>query len=143
MKLRQFSLHVIFPILIGGLLYILFRSKRLVMFDWFADVGLLDSIFAIRGEFNQYKSCLPDWIYFSLPDGLWTYAFSSTFLIVWQNDFKIARLWLIIPFLLGCVVEIAQGMQIFRGTFDLLDLAFSVVGILGSVLILKRTNNIL
>jgi hypothetical protein len=126
--------HVISPLTIGGLIYVVFRAKSLRMFSWFESIGIKTQISFLREYFSPIKSCLPSWVYFSLPDGLWVYSFTSIILILWAGKINF---WLIIPFTSGILIEILQGLS-FTGTFDYLDLAFSLIGISTSIVIINR-----
>lgn len=138
MKKRNLIIaHTILPLLVGGLLYISFRSTTLKMFSWFKFIGIENTILNIRQQLSPLKLNLPEWTYFSLPDGLWVYSFTSALLIVWDNQFRHAKIWLLIPFFTGAIIEIAQGFKIFRGTFDILDLTFTIVALLLSIIIIN------
>jgi len=139
-RTRLVILNVILPLIIGGLIYISFRSVNLRMFVWFDAIGIHELIYKIRELFNPFKSYIPKWIYFSLPDGLWVYSFSYVLLLIWKDKLKVAIVWLIIPFTAGCLVELAQLIKVFPGTFDYLDLIMSSLGIISSLLILKYKN---
>ena len=121
-------IHCLTTLLLGGLLYVLFRSTTLRMFKWFSLIGLEDAIQSARTSVFEYKNSLPNWAYFSLPDGLWTYSFTSAILIYWNNDNQKTKLWLLIPFTTGILIEIFQAFKLFPGTFDYLDLTFSILG---------------
>lgn len=122
-KTFQILLHVLLPIYVGGFIYILFRSKSLVMFDWFEAIGILDFIQTLRNYFIGIKGNVPIWVYYSLPDGLWTYSFTSTILL-FESNWKVLKFWLLVPFLFGPLIEIFQLFRLFPGTFDPLDLLF-------------------
>jgi hypothetical protein len=126
--------HVISPLTAGGLIYIVFRTKSLRMFSWFESIGINTQISFLREYFSPLKYWLPSWVYFSLPDGLWVYSFTSIILILWAGKINF---WLIIPFSFGILIEILQGLS-FKGTFDYLDLAFSIIGISTSTIIINR-----
>jgi glycopeptide antibiotics resistance protein len=104
------------------------------MFGWIEIIGFNSEISFLREYVSPLKSWLPSWVYFSLPDGLWVYSFTSIILILWAGKINY---WLIIPFITGVLVEILQGFT-FIGTFDYLDLAFSILGISTSILIINR-----
>ena len=138
MRLKSLILtHVISPILIGGFIYISFRSLSLRLFKWLDALGLMTTSLSIRNFFHPFKKDLPNWVYFSLPDGLWVYSFSSAIMIMWRNNYEKAKYWLLIPFFLGIIIEIAQGLKIIRGTFDIIDLIFSIIALLSSILIIN------
>ncbi len=136
-KINLIVVHSLTPLLLGGLLYISFRSTTLKMFSWFRYIGVEDSILTIRQEFSNLKLYLPQWTYYSLPDGLWVYSFTSALLILWDNQFKNMKFWLLIPLFSGAIIEVAQGLKIFRGTFDILDLTFTIVALLLSIIIIN------
>lgn len=137
-KIKLVSFHCLTPLLIGGLLYVLFRSTTLRMFEWFSLIGLEDVIQSARTSVFEYKNYLPNWTYFSLPDGLWIYSFTSAILIYWHNDNQKTKLWLLIPFTTGILIEILQGFKLFPGTFDYLDLTFSILGLSLSKIIINN-----
>jgi hypothetical protein len=137
---RLFSLfifHVFFPISIGGLIYMFFRSKSLLMFTWFDNLGLNTMISYYRSSLIKYSNIIPDWVLFSLPDGLWVYSFSSSLLLLWGNDFKISSFWLFLPFLFGSGVEIMQKFDLVSGTFDIIDLIICLLASILSIIIVK------
>ena len=126
-------IHVLVPLLVGGLIYILFRNESLLMFNWFDNLGILEQIKELRAVLNPMKTILPNWVYYSLADGLWTYAFVSAYLIYYKIDY-----WLILPFLLSIGVEILQYFQLFQGTFDVIDLLCCIIGYTLPFLLLKN-----
>jgi hypothetical protein len=122
-------IHCLTPLFLGGLLYILFRSTTLRMFKWFTLLGIHNTINYARKCTFKLKNEVPNWTYFSIPDGLWIYSFTSAILIYWHNDNQKTKLWLLIPFTTGILIEVLQGLKLFPGTFDYLDLTFSVLGL--------------
>lgn len=134
-------IHCLSPLLLGGLLYILFRSTTLRMFKWLTFVGLDNVIQYARINVFQLKNQIPSWAYFSLPDGLWIYSFTSAILIHWNNDWQKVKIWLLIPFITGFLIEIFQGFKLFPGTFDFIDLTFSILGISLSKIIINHKFN--
>ena len=128
--------HVICPLLLGGFIYISFRTKSLVLFNWIEDISLSGVVNVIRNIFYPLKSIVPNWIVFSLPDGLWTYAFTSSLLIIW-NNINNKVLIAFIPLLIGVILELLQYLKINSGTFDLMDIATYIIAATLSILIFK------
>ncbi|MCR4030286.1 MULTISPECIES: hypothetical protein [Flavobacterium] len=128
-------IHVIVPLVIGGLIYISFRSLSLRMFDWFKWIHIDFITSLIRDIMYPFKRQIPTWFYFSLPDALWVYSFSSALLIIWKDQFKKGKYWLLIPLLSGSIVEIAQAVKLFPGTFDMIDLIFTTTALLFSIML--------
>ena len=132
--------HCLIPLFLGGIMYILFRSSGLRMFHWFSILGLDSLIYSLRSIFSPFKNYLPYWTYCSLPDGLWVYASTVALLVFWNGKLTF---WVILPFLSGLFVEIAQGLHFFPGTFDTLDVLFYFFALILSVKIVlpKFTKN--
>jgi hypothetical protein len=122
-KLELTIIHCLMPLLLGGFIYLSFRSKQLRMFDWFTYLNFDNFISYLRELFFQYKIFLPNCILYSIPDGLWVYSFTSALLIAWEGKLNI---WLSIPLVAGPVLEIAQLLNIFPGTFDIMDLLLTI-----------------
>lgn len=143
MRLQVFKLiviHCFIPLFIGGLIYILFRSNTLNMFNWFETLGMDQIIKDLRGLFLLLKPNIPEWVYYSLPNALWVYSFTSGILLIWG---KSLTFWLITPVLFGVLVEFAQYFQIFPGTADIMDFVTGLFAFISSNLIfhLKTYNN--
>lgn len=136
-RFYKFLIHAILPLSLGGLIYISFRSTNLKMFSWFEILNIDSYIFIIRFKLIEYKVFFPSWFYFSLPDALWAYSFSSSILIFWINNLKIGKLFLSIPLSYIIFSEFLQLLEIIRGTFDILDLIISIIGIIISYKFIK------
>lgn len=126
--------NVLLPLLLGAFLYISFRSTTIRMFDWFEFIGIEQFTNLIRISFHPIKSSLPTWIYYSLPDGLWMYSFSSVYLLIWRKEIGNGKYWLLIPLITGCLFEILQGLKLFEGTFDPIDLSLCLLALMLSII---------
>jgi hypothetical protein len=127
--------HCVLPTLFGGMIYVLFRPLSLRMFDWFEFIGFMDPILSIRAASENYL-LLPDWFYYALPDGLWTYAFTSSFILIWGNSTGL-KYWLAIPLFLSLIPEVLQFFNLLTGTFDWNDLFFQLFGFILSIIYFK------
>ena len=137
---KQLFLLGLLPILIGGFLYILFRSEHLTMFRWFKALSLNHGISFLRTISNHFVGNLPDWFLYSLPDGLYLFSFTSFLLIIWNYELSIKSALFIfsVPFL-AIISEGFQHIGLFPGTFDELDLFYYISGIFISVLTVNPT----
>jgi hypothetical protein len=110
----KFFLHVLLPVVIGTLVYILWRGINLINTN-----ALL-------------TSSPPDWFKYSLPDGLWLYALLSAIIFIWKEKFSTQLFrWLLLAISLSFFSEVLQAYNIIQGTFDLNDLfAYSLATIL-------------
>ena len=107
--------------LIGGFIYIAFRTTSLLMFKWFDILGLSNAIYTIRAGVSDCKIA-SSWILYSLPDGLWTLSYIIVMAALW--DFDLCKHYLIVFFIpiLAIVSEVFQAFGLVHGTFDLVDL---------------------
>lgn len=141
-KLIKISLKIVYnvlmPMIVGMLIYVSFRSTSLKMFVWFDIIGIVEYSKLIRELINPLKKSLPTWVYYSLPDALWVYSFSSIYLILWKNQINY---WLIFPLYFGCLFEIAQALKLFEGTYDPIDLSLSLIAFILSIFINQLTKN--
>jgi hypothetical protein len=111
---------------IGGMLYILSRSTTLVMFRWFRFIGIINGIQALRSSAHPYLDLLPNWVYFSLPEGLWYLSGLLAFEAIWGSEARLRRqrrAWLILFSLLAVGSELGQLPGWVPGRFDFMDLA--------------------
>lgn len=116
-------------LIIGGLIYVSFRSKSLVMFKWFALLSVETQIGQLRELTLIFKDSLPEWFIFSLPDGLWIFSYCSLILLIWGNKITMPNfLWFFLIPVVAISSECGQLLGIFPGTFDVADLTFYIVG---------------
>lgn len=140
-RLKPHFANIVLPLIIGGLIYVGFRSKKLRFFDWIDRIGFSDIINEIRTITYPYKEILPNWVLNCLPDGLWTYSFSATLFFVWEEFFIKNKKLLILPFILVLIMEVLQLLGLIHGTFDVVDLLVSLIMNLLLIAILKLEYN--
>lgn len=116
--MKKLVLHIVLPIFIGSMIYILFREKTLLMFDWFSYLKLNFIIDFLRNNFYGYRTHVPKSILFSLPDALWVYSFTMFLSIYFKN-----RILLSIIFIGSIITEISQ-LWFVVGTFDIYDVIY-------------------
>jgi hypothetical protein len=110
------------PLLIGGLVYLLWRSTSLFMFRWFDFLGLHSVINAIRIAFAPVRGYIPSWMLYSLPDAAW--ASCGVFLLaaIWSGSYHPSRhFWVLLAPSLALCGEFAQLFHLLPGTFDVAD----------------------
>lgn len=109
-------------LLIGGILYIAFRTKSLLMFKWAEWLHLDSYVEIIRLYATKYNPSY--FVKYCLPNTLWTISYMlMTDALVSKNKYKI--LWILsLPFM-TMFFEILQIWHIIPGTFDICDL-FSI-----------------
>jgi hypothetical protein len=109
--------------LLGGVIYILWRDPALLMFKWFRVLGLEPLVLQLRLESSAVEPVLPRWILYSVPDGLWVYALTAFMAHAWagspSSPFK--TFWLSLGLVLGAGSELGQLAHVVPGTFDWTD----------------------
>lgn len=104
------------------------------MFNWFKSIGLNQNIDFLRNFASSIKNYIPLWAFFSLPDGLWIYSFSSA-IIIWIKLQKMSNYFIIVPFFFGPICELLQKLMIIPGTFDIFDFVILMIFFMLSVLL--------
>jgi len=136
---RQLKIGHLISLIIGGLIYILFRSNSLLMFEWFALLGILDLVIFCRGMIDPILHLIPSWILYSAPDGLWMFSYMCFILMVWGNSIDYKNLiWIILLPLYAFYTEFGQFFGFVSGTFDFLDLFFYFLGCLFPFILYTR-----
>lgn len=59
--------------IVGGVIYVSYRVKSLYMFSWFNILGLDNYVDYLRSNIGAYR--IPNFVKYSLPDGLWLFAY--------------------------------------------------------------------
>ncbi len=116
----KFRLHVCVPTFIGASIYLLFRTPSLLVFNWVESVGLDTHLMALRDSVSGVQ--LPDWLLYSLPDGVWVYAITMWMLIIW--DGAPPWFWLLLGVVLALGAELGQAIGLVQGTYQHLDMLF-------------------
>jgi hypothetical protein len=133
---RKIILNIIIPIIIGSLIYILFRSKSILIFNYFKVLQLDLIIDSWRLKIKMYKPY--DWIVFCLPGGLWMYSYIYAIGLSWKNIIdKKNIIWYILPLFLAVSSEFCQYYKFIKGTFDWQDVATYTLFTVFALVILK------
>lgn len=123
--------HIIiglFPVLIGGLIYLTYRTETLLMFGWFNYIGFSDVIEFLRLNPLLQNIAIPNWIKYSLPDALWLFSFNYILLIFWNFRIDIHSVfWFFLSASIGVFSELGQLINIIPGTFDYIDLLLLLI----------------
>ncbi|MBN4054930.1 hypothetical protein JYT15_00315 [Acidimicrobium ferrooxidans] len=128
---RAFLLHIVLPLAVGSALYVLWRPTNLLVFRWLDAAGLLSVSYAARSVVGVWPGVLPEWILYSLPDGLWIYAFTSWMSSIWKGAGGLSAIaWIYSGMVLGIGSELGQGLGLVPGTFELNDLLCYGLGFL-------------
>lgn len=109
-------------LIIGGLIYVGYRDKSLLMFRWFEKLGISNEVDTFREFVNS--GGIYGWVKYCLPDGLWLFAYMFLIGSIW-GDSKSWRSYFFLYSLPICALisEMLQYFGLLPGTFDWIDIA--------------------
>ncbi|PJZ87451.1 hypothetical protein [Leptospira levettii] len=115
-------LSPILSLIIGGLIYILFRENHIVLNIYIRKGYILD-LSNIIAQSNIKKDLLFDVIVNSLPGGLWAYSLLRTMGLIWDKDqFTKYYFFSLLAFMIIIIPEILQYFNLVQGVFDIKDM---------------------
>lgn len=128
---RRLSLLILalMAVLAGGMLYILFRPDSYVFYRWIEALGLDGVVGRIRSFSMPLLDKLPVWFVYSLPNGLWAFAYTVIICILWagsRSRWRYAWYASIVVLVVG--FELLQLTDLIAGTFCWVDMAFGAGG---------------
>lgn len=107
-------------VVLGGMVYLLYRDRSLLMFSWFDAVGIggvVDSMRAWAVSVDPYH-----WVRYNMPAGLWLFSYMFVIDAVWgDDDSGSGRLFVYALPALALVSEFLQIAGLCPGVFDVLD----------------------
>ena len=146
MKKIKFTL-VFLPLLIGVLIYLLYRSKNLYYYNFIHFLNINGYVLLARETAILYRKLFPTWVIYSLPDGLWLFSTGGAFLIA-RKKYLLHFFWFLFIYLFMVGIEYIQkfygGHGTPIGTFDKTDIiaytyAYIIINIIS--LILRKFDN--
>lgn len=108
---------------LGCAIYLLFRTKTLYIYQWCSTLGLSNTIDHARASVHDWN--IPDFIKFSLPDGLYCAAYILFMDAIWKDDEGFIKHFVIslVP-IITITCELLQYFGLVNGTFDCCDLVY-------------------
>jgi hypothetical protein len=135
-------LHIFGPLLIGGFIYIGWRSSSLHMFVWLDQLGCTSAVTLLREQVHPFERLMPEWLLYSVPDGAWVWSMTSCFTLIWkQCNSKESTFWILSPILLGIGSELGQWAGLVPGTFDFTDLGVMLFAFIVPYLSLREVTS--
>jgi hypothetical protein len=108
-SLMKIVIHVLMPISIGIIIYMLFRGIPII-----DPHGNIFPIWTIK---------VPEWAMYNIPDGLWMYSLLFCTSMIWAHEKSYTHYgWLTIILILSITSEFLQKWGLITGTFDLQDI---------------------
>jgi len=129
-------------LLLGGIIYILFRASEPVFFKWIPGIVSDNWFNFARHSSVSFSQSLPEWIVFSLPNGLWAFAYSLLITGIWAGS----KSWLLI-FWMASIPVLVLGFELLQltgtlpGIFCIHDIAFGIAGLIIGILAGTKTIN--
>lgn len=122
----EILLHVIFPVVMGSMIYIMFHRESLLVFQWIKIAGLSGPVADLRSFTFPLSRMMPQWIRYSLADGIWVYSGTALLLMIWRGKPKtyLSRLWILLPLVTAVGAEVLQLLCLVQGTFCKTDMLF-------------------
>ena len=118
-------------LILGGTIYILFYTSQPVFFSWIRAAGLHNWLTQARHYSLTAGSNLPPWVVFSLPDGLWAFAYAVLITGIWiRSNSGLKYFWMSTIPVLVIGLELLQNTGMVKGTFSLQDIVFEISGLL-------------
>ena len=128
-------------LVVGGIIYALWRSQSLLMFQWLDAVGVARLVERIRADVLFIP--VPAWIRYSLPDALWAASGVFLFSAIWSGSRSSLRhIWMCIAPSLAIGGELAQAAHLIPGTFDIVDLLICALLSGASLLLTLRFSDV-
>ncbi len=146
MKKIKFLL-VFLPLLLGVIIYLLYRSKNLYYYNLIHFLNINGYVLLARETAILYRKLFPTWVIYSLPDGLWLFSTGAAFLIA-RKKYLLHFFWFLFIYLFMVGIEYIQkfygGHGTPIGTFDKTDIiaytyAYIIINIIA--LILRKFDN--
>lgn len=126
---------------LGGIIYIFLRPSEHVFFHWISAAGL-DRWFSLARR-NPVSTGLlfPKWFVFSLPNGLWAFAYSFLITSIWSgSESWLKFFWMTSIPVLVFGYEILQYAGVIPGTFCMQDIAMAGAALsMGIIIGFKKT----
>ena len=135
----KYLIHVLFPVITGGLIYIGFREPQLLLFNWINILGLGQIAGEIRVYMINNVNIFPNQLIYSMPGALWLYSFISFNFLLWINSKSKARIfWIIVPIFIAFHHELFQKFNLISGTYSNTDILYYLSSILFAYFTLIR-----
>jgi hypothetical protein len=115
---------------LGGLVYVLWRPDTLPFFGWLEAVGLSEFVQWLRSYARPFYPHLPEWLVFSLPNGLWAFFYALIMMhLWWYRKSWMKYFWLGSIPIVATGYEFTQYLGIIPGIFCIKDFVFGIFGI--------------
>lgn len=136
---NHFYLFVLAPMLLALLIYVSFRSEK-ILINLLIDKSFLGDIFNhYRKMIAPIYTLIPHSLCFSFPSALWLFSILNFFLLVWNFEINRSNFyWYLLPLVYCLVLEFLQKKKVTDGTFDKIDVLFYLLSSVAFFALHKR-----
>ena len=114
---------------IGALIYLCCRTTDLYFFNLFPD-GRLPMWLVETREWIATEVNMPEWVRYSLPDGLWLFSYLLFIDLLWGNTMRKWKLLFLTALPVGILIsEALQMLHVIPGTGDWMDILFYMLAL--------------
>lgn len=106
--------------------YLFFRTERTVITQLFISLVSYEDFLEMREHVNSVIT-LPEFIIFSLPEGLWVFCISLTSRSLYIKTGSREIRLVLVPLVVAIGMELSQLVHLTRGRFDVMDIAVSIL----------------
>ena len=130
-------------IIFGGIIYILFRPIEPVFFRLFNLIGLEGWTSLVRRYTIPESGNLPEWLVYTLPNGLWAFAYTVLIFSIWGGSkSRLKYVWFVSIPILVFGFESLQLTGFIRGTFSFQDIFSGLIGIIVGIITVITTTKL-
>ena len=124
--MRKKYIIIIVPLLVSLFIYLFYRTEKTVINDLVIQIISIKNYATLRDAVTQVLP-LSKLVIYSLPGGLWVFCITLTSMpfYIAVNTRKIQCTF--IPLIFSIGLEVLQLLRFTNGTFDLLDIAISIL----------------
>jgi len=112
----------ILSIILGCIIYLLWRETNLLMFSWFETIGFSPIILNLRESVAISLKNYPRWIFFSLPLALWYFGGILILSHIWDKFLSEKICWVFFFSIIAFGSEFGQLLNLVPGTYDSNDI---------------------
>ncbi len=126
-------------LIIGGSIYLLWRPTTIRIFHLIDMAGLGFLVEKIRAYSEGMQYIVPQWVLFSLPNGLWAFSYTLLITYVWVSQKTVLKYFWYATIPIICFgYETLQFMKVISGTFCHQDLFFCFTGVIFGIILAMR-----
>ncbi len=136
---RMIILLAFVAILSGAVIYVSWRPDTIKVLILLESAGLKGFLESIRSYTKYVHHIIPEWIVYSLPNGLWAFSYALIISYIWggERGSILKVFWLGSIIAVGLGYEFLQYLKVISGTFCFQDLLLCTIGIILGVIINK------